>query len=121
MRLVIEDKALVRCELADDEQEVEVLIPDEVDVICNGAFDGVGDRISCLDMPRGLRQVGAEAFAGLGRVGELIAYSYDDEDCVASLRAATGTPSPATSSTCAMVRAGITLTSALWRTTPRGI
>ena len=94
MRFVIENKTLVRCELADDERDVEVEVPDFVDRaeavegsyvtvdhverIGAGAFEGASGRIARLVLPYYLRAVDRGAFAGLGTVAELVVHSYDD-------------------------------------------
>ena len=94
MRFVIENKTLVRCELADDERDVEVEVPDFVDRaevvegsyvtvdhverIGAGAFEGASGRIARLVLPYYLRAVDEGAFAGLGTVRELVVHSYDD-------------------------------------------
>ena len=94
MRFVIENKTLVRCELADDERDVEVEVPDfdertavhegsfvtvdHVERIGAGAFEGASGRIARLVLPTYLRGVDRGAFAGLGTVRELVVHSYDD-------------------------------------------
>lgn len=96
MRFVIEDKTLVRCELEGDERNVEVEVPhfverdvvvegsyatvDYVERIGAGAFKEVAGRIARLVLPGHLRAVDEGAFAGLGVVGELVVYAYDDAD-----------------------------------------
>lgn len=94
MRFVIENKTLMRCELAADERDVEVEVPDfveradagegsfatvdYVERIGAGAFEGASGRIARLVLPGHLRAVDEGAFAGLGMVKELVVHSYDD-------------------------------------------